>query len=102
MTGQRKGRGAQINTENRFLTLQQEPFWEDAAYEPELLHPSNKTDITEVYPKTIVNKVDSPSGTAEMLGSILIDGMDRKRRIETETQHGRIDHDASGVQVDQV
>lgn len=38
-----------------------------------------------------VRKVDSPSGTASMLGDILIDGLTRKERLETETQHGRID-----------
>jgi 4-hydroxy-tetrahydrodipicolinate reductase len=36
-------------------------------------------------------KVDSPSGTAEMLGELLVDGLDRKDHVETETQHQRID-----------
>ena len=44
-----------------------------------------------------VNKVDSPSGTALMLGEILLDGLDRKVRIESETQHSRIDDDALHV-----
>lgn len=44
-----------------------------------------------------VNKVDSPSGTALMLGRILLDGLGRKDRIESETQHGRIDDDALHV-----
>lgn len=44
-----------------------------------------------------VNKVDSPSGTAEMLGRLLVDGLARKSRIEPETQHGRIDADALHV-----
>jgi len=37
------------------------------------------------------NKVDSPSGTARMLGSVLVDVLDRKEHLETETQHRRID-----------
>lgn len=44
-----------------------------------------------------VNKLDSPSGTALMLGEILLDGLARKSRIEAETQHGRIDDDALHV-----
>lgn len=44
-----------------------------------------------------VRKVDSPSGTASMLGRILVDGLSRKKRIETETQHGRIDDEALHV-----
>lgn len=42
-------------------------------------------------------KVDSPSGTALRLAEQLIDGLDRKGRIETETQHGTIDADALHV-----
>lgn len=41
-----------------------------------------------------VRKVDSPSGTASMLARVLIEGLSRKTRMETETQHGRIDDDA--------
>lgn len=44
-----------------------------------------------------VRKVDSPSGTASMLARVLIDGLSRKTRIETETQHGRIEMDALHV-----
>ena len=44
-----------------------------------------------------VRKVDSPSGTALLLGRTLLDGLDRKQRIETETQHGRIDPEALHV-----
>lgn len=44
-----------------------------------------------------VRKVDSPSGTADMLAGVLVDGLSRKTRIETETQHGRIDEDALHV-----
>ena len=38
-----------------------------------------------------IGKADSPSGTALMLGDLIVDGLKRKDRIETETQHGRID-----------
>ena len=38
-----------------------------------------------------VKKVDSPSGTAVMLGNVLLQGLSRKERLEIETQHGRID-----------
>lgn len=36
-------------------------------------------------------KVDSPSGTAHVLGRMIVDGLARKDRVETETQHERID-----------
>ena len=36
-------------------------------------------------------KLDSPSGTAGMIAEVLLNGIDRKTHIETETQHGRID-----------
>lgn len=35
-------------------------------------------------------KADSPSGTALMLGDLILDGIDRKRHMAPETQHGRI------------
>ncbi len=44
-----------------------------------------------------IGKADSPSGTALMLGDLIMDGLDRKHRIETETQHGRIDAHALHV-----
>lgn len=44
-----------------------------------------------------VRKVDSPSGTALMLGQTLVDSIERKRRIETEAVHGRIDPDVIHV-----
>lgn len=44
-----------------------------------------------------IGKADSPSGTALMLGDLIVDGLDRKRRVETETQHGRIDAHALHV-----
>ncbi len=43
------------------------------------------------------NKVDSPSGTAQMLGRLLVEGLERKDRLETETQHQRIDSSAVHV-----
>ena len=43
------------------------------------------------------NKVDSPSGTAEMLGGMVVEGLERKDHVETETQHDRIDSSALHV-----
>lgn len=43
------------------------------------------------------NKVDSPSGTAQMLGDLLVEGLDRKAFVEPETQHQRIDPEAVHV-----
>jgi 4-hydroxy-tetrahydrodipicolinate reductase len=42
-------------------------------------------------------KVDSPSGTAQMLGGLIVEGLERKDRVETETQHQRIDSSAVHV-----
>jgi len=42
-------------------------------------------------------KVDSPSGTAQMLGELLVDELDRKGYVESETQHQRIDPEAVHV-----
>lgn len=42
-------------------------------------------------------KLDSPSGTARRLAEQLLEGLGRKARIETETQHGAIDPDALHV-----
>jgi 4-hydroxy-tetrahydrodipicolinate reductase len=36
-------------------------------------------------------KVDSPSGTAHVLAEDVLDGLDRKTHVETETQHQAID-----------
>lgn len=55
-----KGRGAQFNTQNRFETLVREPFVEDAIYDAEILAEDPSTTYTEVYQKSIINKVDSP------------------------------------------
>ena len=57
-----KGRGAQLNTPNRFFQLSHEmrdDFLEYCAIEGEEAD-KNKTLYLEVFPKTIVNKVDSP------------------------------------------
>lgn len=42
-------------------------------------------------------KVDSPSGTAVMLAELLVDGLERKERIDPEAQHGRIAPEALHV-----
>lgn len=42
-------------------------------------------------------KVDSPSGTAQMLGDLVVEGLERKDHVETETQHDRIDPSALHV-----
>lgn len=42
-------------------------------------------------------KVDSPSGTAQMLGEVVRDALQRKTHIESETQHDRIDPKALHV-----
>jgi DNA repair photolyase len=57
-----KGRGAQINLPNRFFAQSQEmldDFLNYCAAEGDAVD-SNKTMFLEVFPKTIVNKVDSP------------------------------------------
>lgn len=42
-------------------------------------------------------KVDSPSGTAQMLGELLVEHLDRKTHIDPEAQHDRIDPEALHV-----
>ena len=42
-------------------------------------------------------KVDSPSGTALMFATEIVNGLDRKTRTETETQHGAIPDEALHV-----
>jgi len=57
-----KGRGAQLNTPNKFFELSHETDGEYLEYcekEGEVAD-KNKTLYLEVFPKTIVNKVDSP------------------------------------------
>ena len=54
----KKGRGAQINTKNRFITS--EVTREHLEGIDEWVEPDVATQYIEVFPKTIVNKVDSP------------------------------------------
>ncbi|MCA0131381.1 PA0069 family radical SAM protein [Winogradskyella alexanderae] len=57
-----KGRGAQLNIQNRFIELTHEmrnDFLEYCEKEGEVSQ-CNKTKYIDVYPKTIVNKVSSP------------------------------------------
>lgn len=42
-------------------------------------------------------KVDSPSGTAHVLAEMMVDGLERKSHVETETQHECIDPEALHV-----
>lgn len=52
-----QGRGAQINPDNRFLSQSKvQEHWEGI---DEMDSPEGKTKFIEVYPKTIVNKVES-------------------------------------------
>ncbi|MEY2923630.1 MAG: hypothetical protein RLZZ337_170 [Bacteroidota bacterium] len=55
-----KGRGAQLNTQNKFEKHSVEVFWDDSIFDEEILAEDNLTEYTEVFPKTIVNRVDSP------------------------------------------
>jgi DNA repair photolyase len=55
-----KGRGAQKNTPIRFESTEVETFLQDALYDPEILSEQPNTTFTKVYPKSIVNRVDSP------------------------------------------
>ena len=55
-----KGRGALVNTHNKFDKHTVEDFWDGSYYDEEFLTNSNETTFTEIYPKTIINKVDSP------------------------------------------
>ena len=55
-----KGRGALLNTHNKFDKHTVEDFWDGSYYDEEFLTNSNETSFTDIYPKTILNKVDSP------------------------------------------
>lgn len=58
-----KGRGAQINTTNRFIKKNTEKYFDDLATDEEreaLAIQNIKTKYIEVHPKTILNKVTSP------------------------------------------
>lgn len=59
-----KGRGAQINIPNSYVSTHVETYSEDALFNPEFLEEGTKTTFTKVYPKSIVNKVDSPDISA--------------------------------------
>ena len=52
-----KGRGAQINTQNRFNTIQSQPILTDDLMEDLLKQP--KTEIIYTWAKTAINKVDN-------------------------------------------
>src|SRR5678809_1212650 len=54
----KKGRGAQYNTKNKFL--KNEITREHIEGIDEWIEPDVKTQYIEIFPKTIVNKVDSP------------------------------------------
>ena len=54
----KKGRGAQFNTKNKFLKT--ETTREHVEAVDDWIEPDIKTQYIEVFPKTIVNKVDSP------------------------------------------
>ncbi len=53
-----QGRGAQLNPGNRFFKQERVQQHIEAIDEPLLLN--DKTEYTEIFPKTIINKVDSP------------------------------------------
>ncbi len=58
-----QGRGSQLNPTNRFETQSKEIYLEDLPTQEErekLLTTNPKTKYIEVFPKTILNKVDSP------------------------------------------
>lgn len=58
-----KGRGSQLNPANKFNKHYSELYLDDLATEEERLaelQSNPKTTYTEVFPKTILNKVDSP------------------------------------------
>ena len=54
----KKGRGAQFNTKNKFITNQTAK--EHIEGIDEWIEPDVRTQYLEVFPKTIVNKVESP------------------------------------------
>ncbi len=55
-----KGRGALVNTPNSFDKLNREDFWDGSYFDEEFFTNTNQTSYTTIYPKTLVNKVDSP------------------------------------------
>lgn len=55
-----KGRGALLNTTNPYTTQTVEDFWDGSYYDADFIQNSNETSYIEVFPKTLINKVDSP------------------------------------------
>ena len=55
-----KGRGALLNTPNQFSQHVVEDFWDGSYYDEKFLLNNNETSYTDIFPKTIINKVDSP------------------------------------------
>ena len=55
-----KGRGALINTKNKFDAHTVEHFWDGSYFDEEFLTNTNETSFIETFPKTLVNRVDSP------------------------------------------
>jgi DNA repair photolyase len=54
----KKGRGAQYNTRNKFMKHEQTREYIEAV--DDWIEPDVKTSYLDIFPKTIVNKVDSP------------------------------------------
>ena len=55
-----RGRGALLNTHNQFSKHTVEDFWDGSYFDEEFFQNTNETSFTEIFPKTIVNKVASP------------------------------------------
>lgn len=57
-----KGRGAQVNPDNKFLknSVEADPEFLDHMYRFDEESPSLNTEFIKIFPKSIVNKVDSP------------------------------------------
>jgi DNA repair photolyase len=55
-----RGRGAQLNTHNRFFEQQLVRELDEGIDEWDELHRNDRTQYIEVFPKTILNKVESP------------------------------------------
>ncbi len=55
-----KGRGALINTPNQYHKTVVEDFWDGSYFDGDFFSSDNATQFTEIHPKTLINKVDSP------------------------------------------
>ncbi len=55
-----KGRGALRNTPNQFNKHVVEDFWDGSYFDEEFLLGNNETSYTDIFPKTIINPVNSP------------------------------------------